>query len=62
VLFTLGTLSHPRWAAMRDRLATRFPDFTSETFVGVHHLSTSHQAEPERTAALLQEFWAKAEE
>jgi pimeloyl-ACP methyl ester carboxylesterase len=61
VLFTLGTLSHPRWAAMRDRLATRFPNFTSETFEGVHHLFTSHQAEPARTASLLREFWDKAE-
>ena len=61
VLYTHGSLSHPRWAAMRDRLASRFPAFSSELFDGLHHLNTSHQAEPERTAALLRAHWARAE-
>lgn len=61
VLYTHGSLSHPRWARMGDRLSRRFPDFTSELFGGLHHLSTSHQAEPERTAALLRALWARAE-
>ena len=26
---------------------------------GLHHLNTSHQAEPARTAQLLQRFWAR---
>jgi pimeloyl-ACP methyl ester carboxylesterase len=61
VLFTYGSLSHPRWIAMRDRLARRFPDFTSVEFEGIHHLNTSHQAEPARTAALLTDFWGEAD-
>lgn len=61
VLFTHGSLSHPHWTVMRDRLASRFPDFSSELFDGLHHLNTSHQAEPERTAALLRALWARAE-
>jgi hypothetical protein len=61
VLFTYGSLSHPRWIAMRDRLARRFPDFTSVEFEGIHHLYTSHQAEPARTAALLTDFWREAD-
>ena len=61
VLYTHGSASHPRWTAMRDRLARRFPDFSSELFEGLHHLNTSHQAEPERTAALLRAVWRRAE-
>ena len=61
VLYTHGSMSHPRWAAMRDRLASRFPAFSSELFDGLHHLNTSHQAEPGRTAALLRAHWARAE-
>lgn len=60
-LYTHGSLSHSRWTDMRDRLARRFPNFTSERFEGLHHLNTSHQAEPERTAALLRAFWTRAE-
>jgi pimeloyl-ACP methyl ester carboxylesterase len=60
-LYTHGSLSHPRWTVMRDRLASRFLDFSSELFDGLHHLKTSHQAEPERTAALLRALWARAE-
>lgn len=62
VLYTHGSLSNPRWEVMRDRLAGQFPDFSSELFQGLHHLNTSHQAEPERTAALLRAHWARAEE
>jgi hypothetical protein len=46
---------------MRDRLASRFPDFSSELFEGLHHLNTSHQAELGRTAALLRAHWDRAE-
>jgi pimeloyl-ACP methyl ester carboxylesterase len=62
VLYTFGSGTNPRWRAMRDRLQTYFPDFASEEFEGLHHLNTSHQAEPERTAALLVTFWRRAEE
>jgi pimeloyl-ACP methyl ester carboxylesterase len=61
VLFTSGSLTHPRWATMRDRLHGLFPDFTSEEFEGLHHLNTSHQAAPAQTAALVLDVWAKAE-
>ena len=61
VLFTSGTLSHPRWRDMDARLATLFPDYTSVFFDGLHHLNTSHQAEPARVAELLQTIWSRAE-
>jgi pimeloyl-ACP methyl ester carboxylesterase len=57
VLFTHGSASHPRWGAMRDRLAALFPDFRDTRFEGLHHLNTSHQAEPARTASLLRQLW-----
>jgi hypothetical protein len=43
---------------MRDRLAGLFEDFTAERYVGLHHLNTSHQAEPDRVAAALKKMWA----
>jgi hypothetical protein len=46
---------------MRDRLARRFPEFTSVEFEGIHHLNTSHMAEPARTAALLTDFWGEGD-
>jgi len=61
VLFTWGSLTHPRWDGMRERLGQLFPDFTAERFDGLHHLNTSHQAEPDRVAGLLRELWARAE-
>jgi len=53
VYYSYGTRSHPRWGAMKDRLASLFEDFTAEPYDGLHHLNTSHQAEPERVAAAL---------
>jgi pimeloyl-ACP methyl ester carboxylesterase len=61
VLYTYGSLSNERWSQMRDRLSSRFPDFTAVVFDGLHHMNTSHAAEPERTAELLRDFWARAE-
>jgi hypothetical protein len=46
---------------MQTRLAGWFPDFTGEVFEGLHHLNTSHQAEPDRVAATLVPFWEGAE-
>ena len=60
VLFTWGSLTHPRWHAMRDRLGALFPDFTAYRFEGLHHLNTSHQAEPGRVAELLGDLWARS--
>jgi pimeloyl-ACP methyl ester carboxylesterase len=57
VLYTWGSLTNPRWDAMRDRLAALFPDFGCERFEGVHHLNTSHQSHPDRVAQLLRDLW-----
>lgn len=61
VLFTWGSLTHPRWNVMKERLAKLFTDFTAERFEGLHPLNTSHQAEPDRVAKLLLDFWGRAE-
>ncbi len=61
VYYSHGSLSHPRWVAMRDRLAGIFPDFTPDLYEGIHHLETSHQREPARVAAALRRLWSRAE-
>lgn len=61
VLFTHGSLSHPRWLDLRDRLAAMFPDFKSELFEGLHHLNSPDRVEPARIAALLCSLWSRAE-
>ena len=60
VYFSHGGLSHPYWLGMRERLAALFPDFTAERYDGLHHLNTSHQAEPARVAAALRRHWSRA--
>ena len=60
VYFSYGSLSHPYWLGMRHRLAGLFPDFTAEQYDGLHHLNTSHQAEPRRVAAALRREWDRA--
>jgi len=60
VYFSRGSLTHPRWERMEKRLSTLFPRFSSDVFEGLHHLNTSHQAEPERVAARLRAFWRLA--
>jgi pimeloyl-ACP methyl ester carboxylesterase len=62
VYFSMGSRTHPRWRGMRDRLAELFPDFTVEVYEGLHHLNTSHQAQPERVAAALRRLWTRAEQ
>jgi pimeloyl-ACP methyl ester carboxylesterase len=62
VYYSYGSLSHPRWLAMRDRLGCMFPDFTPERYEGIHHLETSHQREPVRVASALRRLWIRAEE
>ncbi len=62
VYFSTGSLSNARWELMADRLAGRFRDFEVERYEGLHHLNTSHAAEPERVAAALQRLWGRAEE
>jgi pimeloyl-ACP methyl ester carboxylesterase len=61
VLYTWGSLTHPRWEMIKERLAKLFTDFSAQRFEGLHHLNTSHQAEPDRVAELLLGFWARAE-
>jgi pimeloyl-ACP methyl ester carboxylesterase len=60
VYYSHGSLSHPRWAAMPERLASVFPDFTAELYEGIHHLQTSHQREPARVAVALRRLWSRA--
>jgi hypothetical protein len=36
-------------------------ELTAQRFGGLHHLNTSHQAEPDRVAELLLGFLARAE-
>jgi hypothetical protein len=61
VYFSMGSRSHLRWIGIRERLARLFPDFTAELYDGLHHLNTSHQAQPERVAASLHRLWARGE-
>lgn len=60
VYYTWGRLTHPRWHSMERRLSKLFPTFSSELFEGLHHLNTSHSAEPERVAARLTALWQNA--
>jgi hypothetical protein len=60
VYFTWGSLTHPRWTSMERRLSKLFPNFSSEMFEGLHHLNTSHTAEPQRVATQLAALWQRA--
>jgi pimeloyl-ACP methyl ester carboxylesterase len=57
VYFSHGSLSNPVWLDIRDRLKARFPNLTVEEYEGLHHLNTSHAAEPARVAASLRNVW-----
>ena len=61
VLYTRGSLSAPRYAESAKRLSEVFPNFEEVEFEGLHHLNTSHQAEPARVAALLRELWERSQ-
>jgi pimeloyl-ACP methyl ester carboxylesterase len=58
VLYTRGSLSAERYERSSQRLSAIFPRFREIVFEGVHHLNTSHQAQPERVASLLRDLWA----
>ena len=60
VYYSYGTGSHPRWSVMRDRLNELFEDFTVDRYDGLHHLNTSHQAQPARVAAALRALWSRS--
>ena len=61
VYFSYGSLSNVRWEMMASRLAVVFRDMETERYEGLHHLNTSHAAEPERVAAALGRLWLRAE-
>src|SRR5690606_16324868 len=60
VYYSYGRYSHPRWIAMRDRLARTLRRFTSDEYERAHHLNTSHQCEPDRVADALIRHWSQA--
>jgi hypothetical protein len=59
VLYTRGSLSADRYQRSATRLAEILPDFREIVFDGLHHLNTSHQAEPARVAGLLLDLWGE---
>jgi pimeloyl-ACP methyl ester carboxylesterase len=56
--YSYGSLTHERWHTMAERLSARLPNFSSERYLGAHHLRTSHVTEPARVAAALTKLWA----
>jgi pimeloyl-ACP methyl ester carboxylesterase len=60
VYFSYGSLSNPRWEVMAQRTADRFTEVEVERYEGLHHLNTSHTAEPERVALALATLWTRA--
>jgi pimeloyl-ACP methyl ester carboxylesterase len=58
VYYSFGSLTNPIWREIRARLAAVFPDFTAEEYNGLHHLNTSHAAEPKRVADALRRAWS----
>jgi hypothetical protein len=62
VYFAVGALSHPDYfAAMADRLAATFPDFTLEVFAERHHFDPPQRSEAPRLAASHIALWERAE-
>jgi pimeloyl-ACP methyl ester carboxylesterase len=61
VYYSYGSLSNARWEAMATRLAKQFEQCEVERYDGIHHLNTSHQAEPKRVADALHKLWVRAE-
>jgi pimeloyl-ACP methyl ester carboxylesterase len=58
VYFSFGSRTNPIWRDMCRRLSAAFSSFTSEEYKGLHHLNTSHAAEPARVAATLRRVWS----
>lgn len=61
VYYSYGSLSNERWEAMAARLPGVFADCTVERYEGLHHMNTSHIAEPQRVAGALRDLWRRAE-
>jgi pimeloyl-ACP methyl ester carboxylesterase len=61
VLFVLGGRSNPDYyGRMADRARAIFPNFSLEVFPERHHFDPPHRIEPERTAKVLRDHWARA--
>ena len=58
VYYSFGSQTNPIWRDICARLASVFPNFQSEEYEGLHHLNTSHAAEPARVAAALRRVWS----
>jgi pimeloyl-ACP methyl ester carboxylesterase len=62
VLFMLGGRSNPDYYGREaERARAIFPNFTLKVFEERHHFDPPHRIEPERTAAVLRDFWARAD-
>lgn len=61
VYFSYGSMSNQRWEAMAERFSEDFARCTVQRFEGIHHLHTSHQAEPEVVAEALDRLWLEAD-
>jgi pimeloyl-ACP methyl ester carboxylesterase len=58
VYFSYGTFSSARWEEMSKRVCSWFPRCQVDRYEGLHHLNTSHQAEPARVAQALHRLWS----
>lgn len=62
VLFVLGGRSNPNYYRCEaERAREIFPNFTLEVFEERHHFDPPHRIEPERTADVLRDLWARAD-
>src|SRR5688572_16422293 len=58
--YSYGSLSSESWERRAERLSAMMPQMVVERYEGLHHLNTSHVAEPERVAAALRRLWPLA--
>jgi pimeloyl-ACP methyl ester carboxylesterase len=58
--YSYGSLSSESWERRAERLSALMPQMVVERYEGLHHLNTSHVAEPERVAASLRRLWRLA--
>ena len=57
VYYSYGSLSNQSWERRAERLSALMPQMVIERYEGLHHMNTSHVAEPERVAASLRRLW-----
>jgi pimeloyl-ACP methyl ester carboxylesterase len=55
--YSYGSLSSASWERRAERLSALMPQLVVERYEGLHHMNTSHVAEPERVAASLRRLW-----